>query len=224
MKFRSKTGKILNDYVAFRGDFCCEYRCEDCPIGKRCTNGLCEKWVHEHPREAARLMDYEVVEDCTETHEKCTSAIRNTRVQSEETNIDHFREVTKMIEEANMGKPLKDWTLREVKIECASHDDCEGCHFHHSAFCDQRGALCPDEWDLSEKPRWTEQEVERAKAIRLLYPEADSLNECDPYIKVLSNKFVIATLDTALFHSLHVCENVKLGEIISSIHDGEGGQ
>ena len=77
MKFRSKTGKILNDYVAFRGDFCCEYRCEDCPIGKRCTNGLCEKWVHEHPCEAARLMGYEVVED------------------------DHFREVTKMIERAD---------------------------------------------------------------------------------------------------------------------------
>lgn len=77
---------------------------------------------------------------------------------------------------------------------------------------------------IIRKPRWTEQEVERAKAIRLLYPEADSLNECDPCIKVLNNKFVIATLDTALFPSLHVCENVKLDEIIDSIHDGEGGQ
>ena len=77
---------------------------------------------------------------------------------------------------------------------------------------------------IIRKPRWTEQEVERAKAIRLLYPEADSLNECDPYIKVFNNKFVIATLDTALFPSLHVCENVKRDEIIDSIHDGEGGQ
>ena len=77
---------------------------------------------------------------------------------------------------------------------------------------------------IIRKPRWTQQEVERAEAIRLLYPEADSLNECDPCIKVLNNKFVIATLDTALFPSLHVCENVKLDEIIDSIHDGEGGQ
>lgn len=117
-------------------------------------------------------------------------------------------------EEKKADKPLKDWTLGDVKMECASHDDCEGCHFHGSAFCDQRGVLCPDEWDLSEKPRFTRQEVERAKAIRLLYPEADSLNECDPHIKVLSNRFVIATLDTALFPSLRPGESVKLEEII----------
>lgn len=77
---------------------------------------------------------------------------------------------------------------------------------------------------IIRKPRWTEQEVERAKAIRLLYPEADSLNECDPYIKVFNNKFVIATLDTALFPSLCPGESVKLDEICGNIHDGEGGQ
>jgi hypothetical protein len=77
---------------------------------------------------------------------------------------------------------------------------------------------------IIRKPRWTEQEVERAKAIRLLYPEADSLNECDPYIKVFNNKFVIATLDTALFPSLCPGESVKLDEICGNIHDGEGRQ
>lgn len=66
MKFRSKTGKILNDYIEFRGDFCCEYMCADCPIGERCVNGLCEKWVHDNPHEAARLMGYDVVEDAVE--------------------------------------------------------------------------------------------------------------------------------------------------------------
>ena len=77
---------------------------------------------------------------------------------------------------------------------------------------------------IIRKPRWTEPEVERAKAIRLLYPEADSLNECDPYIKVFNNKFVIATLDTALFPSLCPGESVKLDEICGNIHDGEGRQ
>ena len=77
---------------------------------------------------------------------------------------------------------------------------------------------------IIRKPRWTQQEVERAKAIRLLYPEADSLNECGPYIKVFNNKFVIATLDTALFPSLCPGESVKLDEICGNIHDGEGGQ
>jgi len=67
---------------------------------------------------------------------------------------------------------------------------------------------------IIRKPRWTEQEVERAKAIRLLYPEAGSLDECDPHIKVLSNRFVIATLDTALFPSLRPGQSVTLDEII----------
>ncbi len=127
-----------------------------------------------------------------------------------------------------MDKPLKEWTLGELKKWCYQYKKS-----HTNKLCEQtcpiyqRGICCREwvhEWDLEEKPRWTEQEVEKAKAIRLLYPEADSLNECDPCIKVLNNKFVIATLDTALFPSLHVCENVKLDEIIDSIHDGEGGQ
>ena len=67
---------------------------------------------------------------------------------------------------------------------------------------------------IIRKPRWTEQEVERAKAIKMLYPEAVSLNECDPQIKVLNTKFVIATLDTALFPSLHPNEIITLDEII----------
>ena len=45
--------------------------------------------------------------------------------------------------------------------------------------------------------RWTEQEVERAKAIKVQYPE-----------------FVIATLDNALFTSLRTGETIKLDEII----------
>jgi len=126
-----------------------------------------------------------------------------------------------------MDKPLKDWTLGEAKEYCASRngncaDDCILSRKGIGMACEVVSK--PVWWTLADRPRWTEQEVEKAKAIRLLYPEADSLNECDPCIKVLNNKFVIATLDTALFPSLHVCENVKLDEIIDSIHDGEGGQ
>ena len=131
------------------------------------------------------------------------------------------------VEEANMDKPLKNWTLGEAKEYCASRngncaDDCILSRKGIGMACEVVSK--PVWWTLADRPRWTEQEVEKAKAIRLLYPEADSLNECDPCIKVLNNKFVIATLDTALFPSLHVCENVKLDEIIDSIHDGEGGQ
>lgn len=70
---------------------------------------------------------------------------------------------------------------------------------------------------IIRKPRWTEQEVERAKAIRVLYPEADKLDECDPQIKVLNTEFVIATLDNALFTSLRPGETIKLDEIIGGM-------
>lgn len=67
---------------------------------------------------------------------------------------------------------------------------------------------------IIRKLRWTEQEVERAKAIRLLYPEAESIKMFDLSIKVISKGFVVATLDTSLFLSLYVGETVALDEII----------
>nr|DAM27644.1 MAG TPA: hypothetical protein [Caudoviricetes sp.] len=177
--------------------------------------------------QAARLMGYEVVEDTsTDTLTGRGDVLtENEDTLTKETNIDHFREGTKMMEEANMDKPLKDWTLGEVKQECASHDDCEECHFHHSAFCNKRGALCPDEWDLTETPRWTEQEVERAKAIKMIYPNAYRLESSDVFVRVWGKEgILLAHAEVDLFPSLRPGETVTLDEIIGSIHDGEGGQ
>lgn len=67
---------------------------------------------------------------------------------------------------------------------------------------------------IIRKPRWTEQEVERAKAIKVIYPDAETLEECGPVVQVRCGKFVIATLDTALFPSLRPGETVTLDEII----------
>lgn len=63
MKFRDpKTGKVYQDARAALDSFPCPQgvSCENCKFGgNKCT----EKWVNEHPQEAARLMGYEVVED-----------------------------------------------------------------------------------------------------------------------------------------------------------------
>lgn len=107
-------------------------------------------------------------------------------------------EVTLYVEENGMvvfifkdGQKLQDIGMDYVLVQAINHPD-----------------------RIIRKPRWTEQEVERAKAIKMLYPEAVSLNECDPQIKVLNTKFVIATLDTALFPSLYPNEIITLDEII----------
>ena len=115
-----------------------------------------------------------------------------------------------------MDKPLKDWTLGELKTECEAHNGCVGCHFEGSAFCTQKCAeLCPYEWDLSEKPRFTEQEVERAKAIRLIYPTAYRLEEADPLIRVWDKEGkLLAHVDVNLFLSLKPEQSYTLDEII----------
>ena len=118
-------------------------------------------------------------------------------------------------EEADMDKPLKDWTLGEVKECCSKYGTCVSeCPFS------TKNKLCritsnPCDWDLSEKPRWTQQEVERAKAIKLLYKDAEKIQECDPVAKILNNyDSVIAQVDTGMFPSLRLGETVSLDEII----------
>ena len=81
------------------------------------------------------------------------------------------------IKEANMDKPLKDWTLEEVKECCSKHGTCVSeCPFS------TKNKLCrmtsnPCDWDLTDKLRFSGQEVERAKAIRVLWPEAEKIEK-----------------------------------------------
>lgn len=70
-----------------------------------------------------------------------------------------------------MDKPLSEWTLGEIKAECEKHTahcvgcplwtDAAGCRLDTSCYRDND----PKKWDLSEPPRWTEQEAELAKAL-----------------------------------------------------------
>ena len=65
------------------------------------------------------------------------------------------------------------------------------------------------------EPRWTEQEVERAKAIRVIYPTAYRLEEADPLIRVWDKEGVLlAHVDTNLFLSLQPGQSYTLDEII----------
>ena len=118
-------------------------------------------------------------------------------------------------EEANMDKPLKDWTLGEVKECCSKQGTCVSeCPFS------TKNKLCritsnPCDWDLSEKPRWTEQEVERAKAIKMIYPAAYRLEDTDPLIRVWDKDgILLAHVDVNLFLSIKPGQSVKLDEII----------
>ena len=188
----------VSRYCKTKGRWCC--KCS-LPGAMNRPEKPCEPLAELHPYEAARLMGYEVVEASKGVEIDTVKPIENDRVNSieieaiKEANMDNpcngcdvgwgsissagimsCRDECERLKaweaKKNMDKPLKDWTLGELKTECEAHNGCVGCHFEGSAFCTQKCTeLCPSKWDLSEKPRFTEQEVEVAKAIKLLFPD-----------------------------------------------------
>ncbi|BFL40810.1 hypothetical protein H8S45_14925 [Agathobaculum sp. NSJ-28] len=212
MKFRSKTGEVVLTIDEALEQFCDSKKdCDYCELRELVqqyagTKKPCHEYVRANPYEAARLMGYEVVED--------DKVVEIDQVKKEETNMDKPRICDVLGVEVNENFKFNDFPFDECKVYFVGTD---GEIINAKGGSVTGGELCyiinnPDR--IIHKPRWTEQEVERAKAIKVLYPEADNLNECDPQIKVLNTKFVIATLDTALFPSLRPGESVKLDEII----------
>ena len=68
---------------------------------------------------------------------------------------------------------------------------------------------------IIRKPRFTQQEVERAKAIKVIYPTAYRLEEADPLIRVWDKEGkLLSHVDTALFPSHQSGQSYTLDEII----------
>ena len=152
MKFRNKeTAEVLDDIATVSDRYCMDHDCfvKRCPMEDATKGEPCGTWAKDHPHEAARLMGYEVVDEMRDE-------MREPRLNAGK-------------EEANMDKPLKDWTLGEAKEYCTSRNgNCaDDCIFSKKGI----GMVCgiapkPVWWTLPEKPRFTQQEVEDAKTIR----------------------------------------------------------
>ena len=226
MKFRNKDGEVFQTH------------CDTCGIG---SSGCDLVWrnvnctlFRNNPYEAARLMGYEVVDKHTPTHEKTyADTIENERVQSEEDNMDkpfdfspvrtesgikigNIELTTNGIEidgrKIGMDKPLKDWTLGELKEYCykAPHD-CIGCKVKQGKNnCPFDGE--PAKWDLDEKPRFTEQEVERAKNFLDVVGPAELRKVADMVTMKVGGKIIYLRKDA--FPSLKNELAVTLEEII----------
>ena len=193
-KFKNPaTGEVWDAENAVKV-FCDELpKCNVCPMFPVVSlGGDCRKWAANYPKEAARLMGYEVVEDEPsgnpgELEEKdchtCGHFENKARCGSciAAIDINGGRSSTPsnwIPKEVNMDKPLKDWTLGEAKEYCTSRNgNCaDDCIFSKKGI----GMVCgiapkPVWWTLPEKPRFTEQEVERAKAIKVLWPETNAI-------------------------------------------------
>ena len=205
MKFRSKTGEVLaGEQAQLR--FCKGRHCCECPMNQESpAKECCVDFRKSHPHEAARLMGYEVVED------------------------DHIPQAEKK-EDTNMGKP------RICEVLGVDVDEVFTIEtpVRKSTYCriDEKGkiyntcveTLCyainhPD--CIIRKPRWTEQEVEDAKAIRRIMSEYTDLvrkkDGCVTHLFLTSEDVEDYFLDSGLFPSLRPGETVKLDEIIGGV-------
>ena len=222
MKFRNpETGEVF------------ETHCDTCGAG---SSGCKLVWknvscgrLKENPHEAARLMGYEVVEDTsTDTLTGRGDALtENEDTLTKETNIDHFREGTKMMEEANMDKPRICEVLGvepKEKFDAGSYKD---------AYVDLYGTIRTNIGTLMDadqvcniinhpdriirKPRFTQQEVESAKIISVLFPEATHIERLRGS-KVLgitgAEDGWIADIESSLFPEIKSGQSVTLDEII----------
>ena len=145
-------------------------------------------------------------------------SLEEIHANTQKTHADAIENARVHSEEANMDKPLKDWTLGEAKEYCTSRNgNCaDDCIFSKKGI----GMVCgiapkPVWWTLPEKPRFTEQEVERAKAIKVIYPTAYQLEEADPLIRVWDKEGkLLAHVDVNLFLSFQFGQSYTLDEII----------
>ena len=106
-----------------------------------------------------------------------------------------------------MNKPLKDWTLGEVQKYCKI-TQCVDCCI--GLWCKNIGEV-PSEWDLSEPPRWTEQDKEDAMMIKRLIPWANQVNRGMEGSLSLNP---VTAIDRKLFPLLKPGESAMLDEII----------
>lgn len=211
MKFHNpETGEVFHTIRQAVQNHC-SFHCNDrvCPYWENagCV-GMLKRYTVDNPHEAARLMGYEVVEDdCDQSQISRNSVAKK--------------------EEANMDKPLKDWTLGEAKEYCTSRNgNCaDDCIFSKKGI----GMVCgiapkPVWWTLPEKPRFTEQEVEDAKAIKRMFgddnfthihKDEDGLCEMmdgpgdDPNVG-----WCAIGMEEGMFPSIRPGETVTLDEII----------
>ena len=226
MKFRNKDGEVFCNIIAAWVGFMCPGPCGDCNLQRGST---CEKeWIESHPREASRLMGYEVVEEdghFTEDERKAYQDMLNragkpTGVKIEDLMQDRdqsqkSRNSVAKKEEANMDKPLKDWTLGEAKEYCTSRNgNCaDDCIFSKKGI----GMVCgiapkPVWWTLPEKPRFTQQEVEMAKNLLDVVGPAELKKVADMVTMKVDGKIIYLRKDA--FPSLKNEMAVTLDEII----------
>lgn len=184
-------------------DFCDNYEtCGVCPLNQKAPSD-CLAWCKAHPHEAARLMGYEVVEDKIRTvpgHEPLNAEQQaniaefiDAKLAEEkhtETHDDAIKNARVHLKEANMDKPRICEVLGVVPGEEFFIRGFYPGHVTFRIMDDGTFSTRPSNVSGSSlellrtldhpdriirKTHFTEQEVERARAIKVLWPNVTSI-------------------------------------------------
>ena len=236
MKFRNKAGEIINaNSYKFCGRF--DGRCHECPLFNKfpkVINGIingekCTEWALSHPHEAARLMGYEVVEDdscksCTHYKGESICGLHSLNVEIDPDD----KCVAWEKKEANMDKPR---ICEVLGVEVGQNFKLKGADM--GFYVDRDGIVKREEDDKSvglpeicmminlpnqiiRKPRFTEQEVEAAKAVKVLFPCTTHLIQFQPNepVSAKAGDAFVVNLNSVLFPSIQPGKPYTLDEII----------
>ena len=193
MKFRSKTGEVALTIEQALEQFCDSKKdCDYCELREpvqqyKGTKRPCHEYAMANPHEAARLMGYEVVED--DEPRTCFNCIGC----EIEKDFDPQEECKNWVKrkEANMDKPRICEVLGVEVGEDVKYRHTDGTEENICVCEDGRVIISSLSCKIStvavlinainhpdriiRKPHWTEQEVERAKAIKVLLPEINAI-------------------------------------------------
>ena len=242
MEFRNpETGEIFDVRTGVER-FCYGKGCSTCPMDNRCPNDFCSEWAADHPHEAARLMGYEVVEDdCVEGMCCDCAHVGPCCDWSENEDCQHKKEdgtcwVPYTKEEANMDKPRICEVLGDEfeKICEAVHNGWweekkrQGVNDHPDMRPYQELPENVKEYDrvtvrrvldalgikYPRKPRFTQQEVEDAKAVRHVFGRDGSIRRTPKIGERSTLVFDHLYINEDLFPSIKVGQEYTLQEII----------
>lgn len=184
MKFQNpETEEVFQNLQQASDAFCSTYGsfCHGCPIDKVSMGRSCLAWIQEHSHEAARLMGFGVVE---ENSNKLKETLINGN--KEGANMDKPRICEVLGVEPEEKFEIRGNTLGRFRInkygtfQIEISNDCWG---FSTVECLNNLINHPE--NIARKPRWTEQEVERAKAIKVLYPVVKTL----AYVDIVGQTF-----------------------------------
>lgn len=206
MKFQNpKTGEVFEN-TCDDITFCGHYKgCIDCPIGNIKQNYDCTEWINKHPYKSARLMGYEAVEETVFTKS-------DSKNESLEANMDKPRICEVLGVEVGERFDVKSEIVSLYTDAYISEDGIARTKTITPIDSMRLCEIINGELKIIRKPRWTEQEVEMAKAIKLLFPCAIAITKASFGSIFVSGTSL--TLSTEYFPSIQPGQSVTLDEII----------